>query len=138
MMTIASNNVETGKKYLRHRTPKYDEDAVRLAEEGQRSNTTSHIEAETKSLSHTRVYTVVALVIVMLLTVAFSAFGAHTTGKARLPYTKVIVFIASASVACLTVITMLIARRALSEALLAGLLVFSFGFALLVELDDFM
>jgi hypothetical protein len=119
MMTIASNNVETGKKYLRHRTPKYDEDAVRLTEEGHYSTITSHIEAETKSLSHTRVYTVVGLVVVMLLTVAFSAFSAHTTGKARSTLTKVIVFIASALVACLTVIAMLIARQALSEALLA-------------------
>jgi hypothetical protein len=137
-MNISSDNVETGKKYLRHRTPKYDEDAVRGAEEGQRSTTTPHIKAKTKSLSETRVYTVFGLVVVMLLTVAFSAFGAHTTGKARLSYTKVIVFIASALVACLTVIAMLMARRSLSEALLAGLLEFSFGFALLVELDDFM
>jgi hypothetical protein len=139
MLTIASNYFELGKKYLRHRTPKNDEDAVRLAEEGQCSPTTLHrIEVKVNSLPRTRVYAVVGLVAVMLLTITLSAFGAHTTGKARLPYTKVIVFIASALVSCLTVVAMLIARRALSEALLAGLLEFSFGFALLVELDDFM
>jgi hypothetical protein len=139
MLIIASNHLESGKKYLRQRASKYDEDAVRLAEEGQCSPTTPHrIEAKVKSLPRTRVYAVVGLVAVMLLTIVLSAFGAHTTGKARLQYTKVIVFIASALVSCLTVVAMLIARRALSEALLAGLLEFSFGFALLVELDDFM
>jgi hypothetical protein len=139
MLIIASNHLESGKKYLRQRAPKYDEDAVRLAEEGQCSPTTPHrIEAKVKSLPRTRVYAVVGLVAVMLLTIVLSAFGAHTTGKAHLQYTKVIVFIASALVSCLTVVAMLIARRALSEALLAGLLEFSFGFALLVELDDFM
>jgi hypothetical protein len=139
MLIIASNHLESGKKYLRQRASKHDEDAVRLAEEGQCSPTTPHrIEAKVKSLPRTRVYAVVGLVAVMLLTIALSAFGAHTTGKARLQYTKVIVFIASALVSCLTVVAMLIARRALSEALLAGLLEFSFGFALLVELDDFM
>jgi hypothetical protein len=146
MLIIASNHLESGKKYLRQRASKHDEDAVRLAEEGQCSPTTPHrIEAKVKSLPRTRVYAVVGLVAVMLLTIALSlltialsAFGAHTTGKARLQYTKVIVFIASALVSCLTVVAMLIARRALSEALLAGLLEFFFGFALLVELDDFM
>jgi hypothetical protein len=139
MLIIASNHLESGKKHLRQRAPKYDEDAVRLAEEDQCSPTTPHrIEAKVKSLPRTRVYAVVGLVAVMLLTIVLSAFGAHTTGKARLQYTKVIVFIASALVSCLTVVAMLIARRALSEALLAGLLEFSFGFALLVELDDFM
>jgi hypothetical protein len=70
--------------------------------------------------------------------VVLSAFGAHTTGKARKSSTKVIVFTATALLSCLTVLAMLIARRAPSEALLAGLLEFSFGFALLIELDDFM
>jgi hypothetical protein len=74
----------------------------------------------------------------MLLTVVLSGFGAHTTGKARMSSTKVIVFTATALLSCLTVLAMLIARRAPSEALLAGLLEFSFGFALLIELDDFM
>jgi hypothetical protein len=48
------------------------------------------------------------------------------------------VFAATVALAFLTVLAMLIARRALSEALLAGLLELVFGFALLAELNDIM
>jgi hypothetical protein len=137
VLVIASKDVELGKEYLRHRVPKHDEEHIRLAEEGQCPPITSQ-KTDVKPLSRTRVHAVVGLLVLMLLTVTFSALGAHTTGKARLSHTKVIVFIASTLLACLTALAMLIARRALSEALLAGLLEFSFGFALLVELDDFM
>jgi hypothetical protein len=73
-----------------------------------------------------------------VLTVVLSVYGTHVTGKKRMSCTKGIVFAATALLAWLTVLAMITARRALSEALLAGLLEFIFGFALLVELDDFM
>jgi hypothetical protein len=124
-------------RYLRQRTAKYNADPVRLAEEGQSRCVAQH-SIPAKPLPRTRLYAIAALVSVMLLTVILSAFGAHATGKARMSSTKVIVFIATALLSCLTVLAMLVARRAPSEALLAGLLEFSFGFALLIELDDFM
>lgn len=74
----------------------------------------------------------------MGLTIAIAAFGAHITGKVRLSHTKIIIFTATALLSCSMVSAMLIARRVLSEALLAGILQFFFGFALLVELDEFM
>lgn len=126
-----------GKKYLRHRTLKHDVDPVELAEEGQSQPTTSY-KPKIKSLSRTRTYVVVGLGAMMILTVALSAYGAYHTGKARMSCTKGIVFATTISMALFTVLAMLIVRRALSEALLAGLLEFAFGFALLVELDDFM
>jgi hypothetical protein len=132
-----TTDLGTDTKYLRQRTPRYDADPVRLAEEGQSSPVETH-NIDTKPLSRTRLYAVAALVSVMLLTVVLSAFGAHTTGRARMSSTKVIVFTATALLSSLTVLAMVIARRAPSEALLAGLLEFIFGFALLIELDEFM
>jgi ABC-type siderophore export system fused ATPase/permease subunit len=93
---------------------------------------------ESKTLSPVRIYAIVGVVAMMVLTVALAVFGAHSTGKARMSLTRVIVFTATALLTCLTIFAMLIARRTPSEAFLAGLLEFSFGFGLLVELDHFM
>lgn len=76
--------------------------------------------------------------LVMVLVVALSAFGAHSTGKANMAHTKVIVFTATSLLSCLTILAMLVGNRPPSEALLAGLLEFSFGFALLSQLDELM
>jgi high-affinity Fe2+/Pb2+ permease len=91
-----------------------------------------------KPLSRVRVYVLAGLIVSMVLTVVLSVYGTHVTGKKRMSCTKGIVFAATAFLVWLTVLAMITARRALSEALLAGLLEFIFGFALLVELDDFM
>jgi hypothetical protein len=123
---------------LRQRTSHHDDDLTRLAEEGRNQIITPAKMATTTSLSRTRIYALGVVGLVMGLTMALAAFGAHSTGKARLSHTKIIVFTATALLACLMVSAMLIARRVLSEALLAGMLQFSFGFALLVELDEFM
>ncbi|KAH3904398.1 hypothetical protein HBI56_232230 [Parastagonospora nodorum] len=136
--TVASSQRNAGKKYLRQRTSHHDDDLTRLAEEGRNQIITPAKMATTTSLSRTRVYALGVVGFVMGLTMALAAFGAHSTGKARLSQTKIIVFTATALLACLMVSAMLIARRVLSEALLAGMLQFSFGFALLVELDEFM
>lgn len=74
----------------------------------------------------------------MVLVVALSAFGAHSTGKTNMSHTKIIVFTATSLVSCLTVLAMLVGNRTPSEALLAGLLEFSFGFALLSQLNELM
>jgi hypothetical protein len=123
---------------LRQRTSHHDDDLTRLAEEGRSQIATPATKATTTSLSRTRVYALGVVVLVMGLTIALAAFGAHITGKARLSQTKIIIFTATTLLACFMVSAMLIARRALSEALLAGMLQFFFGFALLVELDEFM
>jgi hypothetical protein len=96
------------------------------------------------------------MIILKVFILATSAYGAYMTGNKRLPCTKGILFAATSSMAISTVFTMLIARRTLAEALLAGLIEFSFGFgtciprpvlqhetdfvtlALVVEIDDFM
>lgn len=52
--------------------------------------------------------------------------------------TKGIIFSATVLVSCFTVLAMVVARHALQEALLAGLLEFLVGFALVVEIHDFM
>jgi hypothetical protein len=137
MLAFLPTDVKAGRKYLRHRAPKHDEDLVRLAEEGQRQSSILQ-SPEPRPLSRTRIYAVIGLVVMMVSTIALSAFGAHFTGRARMPFTRIIVFTATALLTCFTIIAMLIARRTPSEAILAGILEFSFGFGLLVELDYFM
>ena len=129
--------IHVGKTYLRHRSPKHDEDPIRLAEEGQPQSHLSQC-TDSKPLSRARVQVLSGLIVLKVLTLALSAYGAYLTGRARMSCTKCIVFAATALLALFTVLAMLIARRALSEALLAGLIEFVFGFALVVELDDFM
>lgn len=130
-------NDGTGKTYLRHRTTAHEEDPLRSAEEGHAPPIPSPT-TKCKPLSCTRVYVLAGLIVSMVVTVILSAYGSHLTGKKRMSCTKGIVFAATALLAWLTVLAMVTARYALLEALLAGLLEFIFGFALLVELDDFM
>ncbi|KAH8722638.1 hypothetical protein GQ44DRAFT_355182 [Phaeosphaeriaceae sp. PMI808] len=137
MATSTPPRNSTDKKYLRHRTLNHDDDPVQLAEQGHVQPVTSP-GLRLKPLSRTRVYVLVGVIFLMVMTLAVATISAHVTGKARMSCTKGIVFAATASLAFLTVLALLVARRALSEALLAGLLEFVFGFALLVELDDFM
>jgi len=110
---------------------------------------------EAQPLTHARKHTVGALIVLKVFILIIAAYGAYLTGEKRLPCTKGILFAATSSMAILTVLTMLVAKRALIEALLAGLIEFVFGFgtcsfpilqrttdpvtlALVVEIDDFM
>lgn len=127
----------TGKRYLRQRSVKHYEDPIRLAEEGHSETIVAPV-THKKALSRTRVFALTGVAFVMVLVVALSAFGAHSTGKANMSHTKVIVFTATSLLSCLTVLAMLVGKRAPSEALLAGLFEFSFGFALLSQLDELM
>lgn len=74
----------------------------------------------------------------ILITVSLSIFGTHHYGKAQMAHVKMIIFITMVFVAFLTVAAMITVRRALQEAMLAGLLEIVVGFALLTQLNDFM
>jgi hypothetical protein len=83
-------------------------------------------------------YLLVGLILLMVLTIGLSVLGAHYTGKGRIACTKGIVFGTTVLMAFFTILAMIVANRAPHEALLAGLLEVIIGFALLLELDDFM
>lgn len=125
------------KKYLRRRATQHDEDQVRLAEEGQIHRAPVYISPR-RSLSPTRAYLLAGLTVLMILTITLSFYGARQTGKGRIACTKEIVFGATVLLAFFIVLAMMVARRAVHEALLAGLLETVIGFTLLLELDDFM
>jgi hypothetical protein len=73
-----------------------------------------------------------------LSTFAARYSAAHYTGKSRIACTKGIIFAATVIIASLSVTAMVVARRALQEALLAGLLQCLVGFVLVVEIHDFL
>jgi len=137
MIDSTLSNIQPDTRYLRHQPPTNADDSVRLAEEGQSSAKPGQY-ADSKPMSRARVFTLVAIVIAKAVIVVLSAYGAYLVGRARMPCMKGIIFAATAMMATTTVIAMLIARRALSEILLAGLIEFVFGFALVAELDDFI
>jgi hypothetical protein len=88
--------------------------------------------------SRVRSNVVIGLCAFIVLTFALSVFAAHHTGKSRLACTKGIIFSATVLISMCTILVMTLARRALQEALLAGLLQFVIGFALIIEIRDFM
>ncbi|KAF2123132.1 hypothetical protein BDV96DRAFT_14618 [Lophiotrema nucula] len=85
-----------------------------------------------------RLYLLVATVAAIIFTIIFSLFGAYMTGRHRLRCTKGIIFMATVLVSTFTVIAMILARRTLQEALLAGLLESVTGFVLVLEVHDFV
>jgi hypothetical protein len=91
-----------------------------------------------RRLSRARLNVVIGLCVFIVLTFALSVFAAHHTGKSRLACTKGIIFSATVLISMCTILVMILARRTLQEALLAGLLQFVIGFALIVEIRDFM
>lgn len=91
-----------------------------------------------KTLSRKRLFALWSVGGLMVLTLAVAGFGAHATGKHRIGCVKGIVFAATALTASYIILAMLVARRAVSEALLAGLLMLVVGFNLMAELNDFM
>ncbi|KAF1845006.1 uncharacterized protein K460DRAFT_101571 [Cucurbitaria berberidis CBS 394.84] len=137
VVTVAHVNDTSEKRYLRRRVTHHNDDQLRLAEEGQICSAPMHISSR-RPLSLTRISLLIGLTAMMIVTIALSSFGAHHTGKERIACTKGIVFGATVLMACFTVLAMMVARRAVQEALLAGLLETIIGFTLLVELDDFM
>lgn len=88
--------------------------------------------------SATRLRVFWVLIVSIFLTVGLSIFGAYRTGKYRLACTKGIIFAATVFVTFLTVLAMIVVRRAPQEALLTGLLEIVTGFTLLTQLDDFI
>ncbi|KAF1831756.1 hypothetical protein BDW02DRAFT_39151 [Decorospora gaudefroyi] len=138
-ITIAPAHDGPDKTYLRRRGTQHDVNQLRLAEEGQIPTATAFVQQPSStSLSRTRLYLLAGLILLMILTMALSSFGAHQTGKLRIACTKGIVFGATVLMAFFIILTMIVARRDAHEALLAGLLEVVVGFTLLFELDDFM
>ncbi|KAL6703647.1 hypothetical protein ACN47E_009421 [Coniothyrium glycines] len=91
-----------------------------------------------RPLSNTRRYLVATLVLLIFITLALSVRYAYHFGRGQMACTKGIIMGASVLVVVFTVVAMHVARRALQEALLAGLLEIAIGFILLQELNDLM
>ncbi|KAF2706183.1 hypothetical protein K504DRAFT_505142 [Pleomassaria siparia CBS 279.74] len=135
----ARHNNSRDTKYLRQRRHKPNYDQLHLAEEGRFSGAAlAQTWPANPPLSRARSCVLISLSIAMLLTFALSVFAAHYTGKARTACTEGIIFSAAIILSCFTVLAMMVARRALHEALLAGLFEFLVGFALVVKIHDFM
>ncbi|KAF2130494.1 hypothetical protein P153DRAFT_430690 [Dothidotthia symphoricarpi CBS 119687] len=123
---------------LQHHVHNQDHNQLRLAEEGHQSDTATTASLPCEPLTGTRLYVLIVIIVTITLAIASSALGAYYTGKDRMVYTKAIIFAATVFTTLLTVLALIVARRALHEALLAGLLGFIIGSMFLVELDDFM
>ncbi|KAF2449624.1 hypothetical protein P171DRAFT_196736 [Karstenula rhodostoma CBS 690.94] len=121
-------------KYLRTRKVKKSDDV--FADEERVSPSDERNPA--RRFSRARLNVVIVLCVFIALTLALSVFAAHHTGKGRLACTKGIIFSATVLISMCTVLIMILARQALQEALLAGLLEFVIGFALVIEIRDFM
>jgi hypothetical protein len=130
-------------KYFRRRSVKTDQDRLAMAEEGRVSQLAESDRPACTPLSRVRFYILIGLMVAIVLTMALSTFAArytaaHYLGKGRMACTKGIIFTATVVISGLSVLAMVVARRALQEALLAGLLQCLVGFALVVEIHEFM
>lgn len=123
-------------KYFRLRKSKKSDESLVIADEERISPSNEHKHAP--RFSRARLNVVIGLCVFIVLTFALSAFAAHHTGKGRLACTKGIIFSATILISFSTVLVMVLARRPLQEALLAGLLEVVIGFALVTEIRDFM
>jgi hypothetical protein len=123
-------------KYFRQRRIKPDQ--LGLAEEGCVSDTLAGVPPKSNPLPPSHLCGIIALVVMIVLTFAISIIVAHHTGKRRMHYTEGILFGATVLISTSTVLVMILARRAPQEALLAGMLEFLIGFALLTKVHDFM
>lgn len=127
------------KKYLRQRRNKPQQDELLLAEEGRIDTETTMLpESKDAGISRSRFYLLIAITVAAILTLVVSGIATHYTGKRRMNCTKIIIFAATVLISCFIILAMIVARRALHEALLAGVLEFLVGFALVVEIHDFM
>jgi hypothetical protein len=141
MTAVANPELEI--KYFRRRLVKSDQTQPALAEEGHVSQVAGSDKPACMSLSRVRLCILIALVVVIGLTLALATFASrytavHYVGKNRIACTKGIIFAATVFISGLSVLAMVVARRTLQEALLAGLLQCLVGFALVVEIHDFM
>ena len=127
-------------KYLRRRPTKFEhEDNLTLAEEGRIMPSSEEVGlAPHPPLSRTRRNVLVGLCVAAILTFIGSTYGAHHTGRAQMAHTKSIIFSATVILSFLTVVAMVVAKRSLQEALLAGLFESLIGFVLVVEIREFM
>ena len=80
----------------------------------------------------------IGLVAAIILTFSMSVYAAHHTGKGRMKCTKCIIFVESILISGFTIVAMVMARRPVQEALLTGLLEFLIGFALVVQIHEFI
>ncbi|KAF1969538.1 hypothetical protein BU23DRAFT_236731 [Bimuria novae-zelandiae CBS 107.79] len=122
-------------KYLRPRRLKKSDGCSVVPDE---ERVSSADESNPRHFSRARRNVIVGLFTLIVLTFALSIFAAHHTGKSRLACTKGIIFSATVLISICTILAMSLARRALQEALLAGLLEFTIGFALVLEIRGFM
>jgi magnesium-transporting ATPase (P-type) len=90
------------------------------------------------SLSRARCYVLAGLAILTVLTIFFAVLGAHYVGKNHMPRIKMIAFMTIVVTSFYTVIAVVVAKRALQEALLFGITMLVVGSALLTQLDDFV
>jgi hypothetical protein len=83
-------------------------------------------------------YSLFGLAVLMVSTVSLSGFSIYLTGRTNIPLIKRIIFAATALMTMETVGMMLVARQALTEALIAGIFPLTTGFMLLLHVDDLL
>ncbi|KAF2689837.1 hypothetical protein K458DRAFT_382964 [Lentithecium fluviatile CBS 122367] len=144
-VAVGNSKVEP-KCLIRRRSVKSvrsDQNRLALAEEGRVSQVVEGDKAACSRLSPVRLYVLIAILVAIGLTLALSTFAArytasHNVGKSRIACTKAVIFAATVVISGFSVLAMVVARRALQEALLAGLLQCLVGFALVIEIHDWM
>jgi hypothetical protein len=125
-------------QYLLRHTTKVGRGRLTLAEEDLASQITEKPRVAQQHLTRARIYLLAALSIATVLTFSLSTFTVYSTGKAHIAYIKAIIFSATVLISVFTILAMIVGRRNLQEALQAGLLVFLIGFALVVEIREFV
>ncbi|KAF2493379.1 hypothetical protein BU16DRAFT_541076 [Lophium mytilinum] len=131
-----------GKKYLRRRKTRLDEDTndLALAEEGRAPLTAPC--TSSPPLSGIRLVVVLISLMAIALTLGLAAWGVCNTGSKDLKHQmyriKAILFGSVSLVFTFTAIVMVAARRVLTEVLLMALVEFLIGSMLLLEIGDFM
>ncbi|KAF2110749.1 hypothetical protein BDV96DRAFT_603811 [Lophiotrema nucula] len=102
------------------------------------TSTASTPRRKLKPIKGARFWLLIATIAAIIFTLMFSIIGAHFTGKHRMRCTKGLIYMATVLISTFTVIAMVLARRAVLEALLAGLLELVTGFVLVLEVHEFM
>lgn len=91
-----------------------------------------------RRFSRARVNAIIGFCVLIVLTFALSFLAAYHNGKNHVAHTKGIIFSAAVLISIWTILGMILAKRTLQEALLAGLFEFIIGFALVTEMPNFM
>jgi hypothetical protein len=90
------------------------------------------------SLSHLSCCILAGLAILLALTLSLSTMDVCYNGKNNAARMRMVVFATVVLTSLYIVIAMIVAKRAVQEALLAGICILVIGFALLMQLDDFI